>query len=425
MDFRSCQGWFGISRASGPSQPHGAYQHHRGRVGHRGGWGFGAVPGWGMEARCVFSKKLSKAQSHYSTFDHKLLAMYLNVHHFWYFIEGRAFTLYTDHKPLTFAFASTSVSYSPHQQRHLAYVSEFTTDVRHIHGKDNLAADALSCVVLEEESPITSPGCALQLASCQSAFIDYVHMTRDQLTDTTVCTISYHPQSNGIVERFHRQLKASLKARLTGPNWTDELPFVLLGIRTSPKEDLGCSSAELVYGDTLRLPGEFFYSSNAPVNMPSMDFVTQLRGNMRRLRPTPTSHHSQQQRRTSAALPNCKYVFVRKDAHRTPLECPYRGPFRVLERAPKYYTLMVNGRSDMVSVDRLKPAHLDQDFGLQDGRPPSRLGLRSATADRGHLRRSADFGHSRRATAPGTAHLTKRRCRAATYSCWPDYSWTL
>ena len=59
-------------------------------------------------------------------------------------------------------------------------------------------------------------------------------------------TTSYHPIANGIVEWFRHQLKASLKSTPTLTHWMDNLPFVLLGIRTSLKHDIGCSSAELV-----------------------------------------------------------------------------------------------------------------------------------------------------------------------------------
>ena len=37
--------------------------------------------------------------------------------------------------------------------------------------------------------------------------------------------------------------------------------MILLGIHTSLKLDMGCCAAELVYGTTLRLPGESFHSS--------------------------------------------------------------------------------------------------------------------------------------------------------------------
>ena len=56
------------------------------------------------------------------------------------------------------------------------------------------------------------------------------------------CTTAYHPQSNGIVERFHQQLMASLKAHLNDPNWREELLIIMFGIRTSVKEDIKCSA---------------------------------------------------------------------------------------------------------------------------------------------------------------------------------------
>ena len=76
-------------------------------------------------------------------------------------------------------------------------------------------------------------------------------------------TTAYHPQSNGLVERFHRHLKSALRARLTGPNWMQELPWVLLEIRTAPKDDLGCSSADMVYGSPLQYLETLFPASLA------------------------------------------------------------------------------------------------------------------------------------------------------------------
>ena len=64
------------------------------------------------------------------------------------------------------------------------------------------------------------------------------------------------------MERFHSHLKSALRARLSGPSWIRELPWVLLGIRATPKEDLGCSTAEMVYGTPLTVRGDFVTSQN-------------------------------------------------------------------------------------------------------------------------------------------------------------------
>lgn len=66
---------------------------------------------------------------------------------------------------------------------------------------------------------------------------------------------AYHPASNGMVERFHRQQKAAIKCHDTS-NWV--LPIVLLGIRTAMKEDLNGMAAEMIYGTGIRFPAEFF-----------------------------------------------------------------------------------------------------------------------------------------------------------------------
>ncbi|GBO22350.1 Transposon Ty3-I Gag-Pol polyprotein [Araneus ventricosus] len=91
-----------------------------------------------------YSRKLTSAESRYSTYDRELLAVYSSVKHFRHFLEGRDFIIYTDHKPLTFAFQQTGDKPSPRQQRHLEFISQFSTDIRYISGIQNTVADALS-----------------------------------------------------------------------------------------------------------------------------------------------------------------------------------------------------------------------------------------------------------------------------------------
>ena len=174
-------------------------------------------------------------------------------------------------------------------------------------------------------------------------------------------TTSYHPQANGMVERFHRQLKASLAASSSSrEKWADSLPLTLLGIRTALKEDLQHSSAELVYGTTLRLPGELLASQPALTPCSVQDFATSLKESLASLRPV--------QPRTSTAatfasqdLDSCTHVFLRVDSVKRPLQQPYQGPFKVLRRTRKTFRLDIRGASQTVSIDRVKPAYILRD----------------------------------------------------------------
>ncbi|XP_063854777.1 uncharacterized protein LOC135096932 [Scylla paramamosain] len=67
-------------------------------------------------------------------------------------------------------------------------------------------------------------------------------------------TTAYNPAANGMVERTHRTLKAALMARCTRPDWKAQLPWVLLGIQTAPKQGLSDYQAEMVFGDALVVP---------------------------------------------------------------------------------------------------------------------------------------------------------------------------
>ena len=64
--------------------------------------------------------------------------------HFRHLLEGRDFVVYKDHKPLTTAMRTNSNKYTARDIRHLDYLSQFSTDIRHVKGKDNTVPDTLS-----------------------------------------------------------------------------------------------------------------------------------------------------------------------------------------------------------------------------------------------------------------------------------------
>ena len=111
-------------------------------------------------------------------------------------------------------------------------------------------------------------GCPLNLTTdrrgqfCSALFNNFCINFGINLKNTT----AYHPASNGIIENTHRTIKAALKAHENPLYWHSNLGLVLLGLRSTYKPDIDCSSSELLYGTTIRLPGEFFedFSPDVP-----------------------------------------------------------------------------------------------------------------------------------------------------------------
>lgn len=195
---------------------------------------------------------------------------------------------------------------------------------------------------------------------CQFESSLWAELTR-LLGSKRIRTASYHPIANGLIERFHRQLKTLLKAQLDPTHWVESLPLVLLGLRTAYKADIGCTAAELVYGTTLRLPGEFFHQkASEQLTVPDTPYVDCLKATMRQISAVPTWHPLQRRTYIDESLSSCSHVFVRCDAVRKPLQPPYTGPFLLLKRSPKHFTIDYNGKPSVISLDCLKPAHLDQ-----------------------------------------------------------------
>jgi hypothetical protein len=94
------------------------------------------------------------------------------------------------------------------------------------------------------------------------------------LTITHVQTTAHHPQANGLVERLHLCLKDALRARSAVADWRSHMPWVMLGIRTTWREDSEFLPAENVFGSQLVLPGQFLSAPESP----SLSFLSDFKG---------------------------------------------------------------------------------------------------------------------------------------------------
>nr|XP_042908225.1 uncharacterized protein LOC122271342 [Parasteatoda tepidariorum] len=167
-------------------------------------------------------------------------------------------------------------------------------------------------------------------------------------------TTAYHPLANGLIERQHRTIKAALRCHLQqNKSWVDALPFV-----PALKEDIGYSSAELLYGSPFCLPGEFV--TKIP-NVTHSDFVHRLQSIIRSMKPSATTTHCTKAVFVSKQLSNCSHVFIYNNAGTSSLQPVYLGPYVVKLRTSKYFDIEINGKVKRISIDRLKPCFTIQD----------------------------------------------------------------
>ena len=96
-----------------------------------------------------FSRKLNVHQRAYSTIEKEALALVLAVQHFEVYVSnaGREVVVYTDHNPLSFLARFKTAN--PRVFRWSLVLQPYSLVIRHISGKRNVIADALSRMPVE------------------------------------------------------------------------------------------------------------------------------------------------------------------------------------------------------------------------------------------------------------------------------------
>jgi hypothetical protein len=91
---------------------------------------------------CYESRKLKEHERHYATHDLELAAIVHTLRKWRHYLMGKRFELRTDHNGLKYLFDLLTLN--DRQSRWLEFISEYDFDIKHMKGKENKVADALS-----------------------------------------------------------------------------------------------------------------------------------------------------------------------------------------------------------------------------------------------------------------------------------------
>ena len=124
------------------------------------------------------------------------------------------------------------------------------------------------------------------------------------------------------------------------------------------RDDQACSSAKVVYGSFLVLPGMFLDAPEFPLEI----FKSRIHSVLQSFSAPPNHNVRATAPAVFASLKTATHVFVCEDSTTSPLRLLYRGLYLALQKDVKYFTLQLGARADKFSRDKAQTSILYRSY---------------------------------------------------------------
>ena len=179
------------------------------------------------------------------------------------------------------------------------------------------------------------------------------------LNITRLRTSPYHPQTDGLTERFNGTLESMIRkfAASNQRDWDEHLPYLLFAYREVPQESTGFSPFELLYGRRVRGPldvlkeawvGYEVEKENVSVHVLEMrrcpeEMSELVKENATKAQKKQKNYYDKKSRQQNLKVGD--EVLVLEPARRSKLQLEWNGPYKVTRRVSEVdYEVQTQGR---------------------------------------------------------------------------------